>query len=98
MQMASRQVLATNHVVEIMLRWLDCRDWGQAFSEIMPKRKGAKLREESPNGITNTPEGNDQDDDLETPQTDNEAELAAHASLNRENGEGSEVAGDPVDS
>lgn len=98
MQMASRQVLATNHVVEIMLRWLECRDWGQAFSEIMPKRKGAKLREESPDGVADGPEENDQDDDLETHQTDNETELAAHASLNRENGDLCEVAGDAVDS
>jgi tRNA (guanine9-N1)-methyltransferase len=47
LQMASRQVLATNHVSEIMLRWLELGDWGQAFSLVMPKRKGAKLRDNS---------------------------------------------------
>jgi tRNA (guanine9-N1)-methyltransferase len=52
MSMLSRQVLATNHVVEIMLRWLECGNWGQAFVEVMPKRKGAKLK----NGDTHVEE------------------------------------------
>ena len=41
MVMQSRQVLATNHVVEIMVRWLECEDWGEAFMAVIPKRKGA---------------------------------------------------------
>ena len=45
MEMQSRFVLATNHVMEIMVRWLDCGDWGKAFLEVIPKRKGGKLRE-----------------------------------------------------
>jgi tRNA (guanine9-N1)-methyltransferase len=44
MEMQSRFVLATNHVVEIMLRWLECGDWGQSFVEVMPKRKGGVLK------------------------------------------------------
>lgn len=45
MQMASRFVLATNHVVEIMLRWLELGDWGKAFLQVMPKRKGGMLKD-----------------------------------------------------
>ena len=45
MQMSSRFVLATNHVVEIMLRWLEVGDWGQAFLKVMPKRKGGVLKD-----------------------------------------------------
>lgn len=45
MQMASRQVLATNHVVEIMSKWLETGDWGKAFDEVIPKRKGGKLKD-----------------------------------------------------
>ena len=45
MQMASRFVLATNHVVEIMLRWLELGDWGKAFLQVMPKRKGGILKD-----------------------------------------------------
>ncbi|KAG8157768.1 hypothetical protein KVR01_012430 [Diaporthe batatas] len=56
MQMASRQVLATNHVVEIMSKWLETGDWGKAFQEVIPKRKGGKLKGE--NG-----EGDDEDED-----------------------------------
>ncbi|KAK8163138.1 guanine-N(1)--methyltransferase [Phyllosticta citrichinensis] len=44
LQMNSRAVLATNHVNEIMLRWLECGDWGEAFMQVIPKRKGGQLR------------------------------------------------------
>ena len=44
MQMTSRFVLATNHVVEIMLRWLELGDWGKAFLQVVPKRKGGTLK------------------------------------------------------
>ncbi|RMZ85894.1 hypothetical protein DV737_g356, partial [Chaetothyriales sp. CBS 132003] len=47
MRMQSRFVLATNHVVEIMIRWLECGDWGEAFMKVIPKRKGGTLRLES---------------------------------------------------
>lgn len=42
-QMASRQVLTTNHVVEIMVRWLELGDWGKAFIQVLPQRKGGSL-------------------------------------------------------
>ncbi|EMD00184.1 hypothetical protein BAUCODRAFT_63556 [Baudoinia panamericana UAMH 10762] len=44
MEMQSRKVLATNHVNEIMLKWLECGDWGEAFVQVIPKRKGGKLK------------------------------------------------------
>jgi len=46
MEMASRFVLATNHVNEIMLKWLECGDWGEAFVQVIPKRKGGKLKDQ----------------------------------------------------
>lgn len=47
MQMTSRFVLATNHVAEIMLRWLELGDWGKAFLQVVPKRKGGVLKSET---------------------------------------------------
>lgn len=44
MDMTSRFVLATNHVVEIMLQWLELGDWGEAFLKVVPKRKGGVLK------------------------------------------------------
>ncbi|KAI5361174.1 Putative tRNA (guanine-N1-)-methyltransferase, tRNA methyltransferase TRMD/TRM10-type [Septoria linicola] len=45
MDMASRKVLATNHVNEILVKWLESGDWAEAFFKVMPKRKGGKLKE-----------------------------------------------------
>lgn len=44
MRMQSRYVLTTNHVVEIMTKWLQCGDWGEAFMDVIPKRKGGVLK------------------------------------------------------
>lgn len=46
LEMRDRQVLVTNHVHEILLKWMEFGDWGKAFMEVMPKRKGGKLRED----------------------------------------------------
>ncbi|KAL8674889.1 MAG: hypothetical protein Q9168_000692 [Polycauliona sp. 1 TL-2023] len=45
MKMSSRFVLATNHVVEIMLKWLEMGDWGKALMEVVPQRKGGVLKD-----------------------------------------------------
>ena len=44
MQMAGRFILATNHVSDIMVRWLELGDWGEAFERVIPKRKGGILK------------------------------------------------------
>jgi len=46
LEMRDRQVLVTNHVLEILLKWMEFGDWGKAFMEVMPKRKGGRLRED----------------------------------------------------
>ncbi|GAN05492.1 tRNA m(1)G methyltransferase Trm10 [Mucor ambiguus] len=38
-RLASRKVLTVNQVVEIMVKWLDYRDWEKAFMEVIPERK-----------------------------------------------------------
>ncbi|PNY25205.1 tRNA (Guanine(9)-N1)-methyltransferase [Tolypocladium capitatum] len=76
MVMQSRQVLATNHVVEIMLRWLECEDWGEAFTAVIPKRKGGRLigegRAEEEDGADGTEEaeveGEDEVEEAAEPQ------------------------------
>lgn len=40
-KMNSRKVLAVNHVFEIILEYLQTRDWQEAFFTILPQRKGA---------------------------------------------------------
>jgi tRNA (guanine9-N1)-methyltransferase len=33
------KIINTLIVVEIMIKWLDCRNWEQAFLEVIPERK-----------------------------------------------------------
>lgn len=64
-QMAARSVLATNHVVEIMLRWLEVGDWGEAFLKVLPPRKRGRLREN----------GEDKEEDVSQDDVGAEADL-----------------------
>ncbi|KAH9828212.1 tRNA (guanine(9)-N1)-methyltransferase [Teratosphaeria destructans] len=84
LEMSSRKVLATNHVNEIMVRWLECGDWGEAFMKVIPKRKGGKLRGEAEDG-----EAKGEDDE------DGKQAVEAHeASQDAENGTGETEPGD----
>ncbi|KAL3463019.1 guanine-1-methyltransferase-domain-containing protein [Aspergillus heterothallicus] len=62
-QMASRSILATNHVVEIMVRWLQLQDWGQAFMQTIPPRKGGVLRNGENDQEDATPQKSDAEPD-----------------------------------
>lgn len=61
LEMASRKVLATNHVNEIMVKYLECGDWGEAFIKVIPKRKGGQLK-----GSTNESEKPEDETELES--------------------------------
>ena len=56
-KMASRAVLATSHVVEIMVRWLELGDWGEAFMQVIPSRKGGVLKAPAGSSGTTNEEG-----------------------------------------
>jgi tRNA (guanine9-N1)-methyltransferase len=72
LEMKSRQVLVTNHVLEIMLKWMEFGDWGKAFMAVMPERKGAKLK-------------GDAEGDAENEEADEAEEAAEQQRLDREN-------------
>lgn len=70
LEMQSRKVLATNHVIEIMLKWLEYRDWGKAFLEVIPKRKGGALK-----GKKDENDSKEGEDDQEESDEDDNAAL-----------------------
>jgi len=72
-QMASRQVLATNHVVEIMLKWLELGDWGEAFIQVIPRRKGGTLKEDKRKEKEGE-EGNEEEEEEEEEENDRDKE------------------------
>jgi len=47
--------------VEIMLKWLECGNWGQAFLSVIPKRKGGRLIGSEAAGSEATVEENEDD-------------------------------------
>ncbi|OJJ48638.1 hypothetical protein ASPZODRAFT_130735 [Penicilliopsis zonata CBS 506.65] len=67
-QMSHRAVLATNHVVEIMLRWMELGDWGEAFMKVIPQRKGGVLKGQGADGD----DGEEYDDQEEQEEEDAE--------------------------
>jgi len=76
MEMQSRQVLATNHVNEIMIKWLEEGDWGRAFLSVIPKRKGGKLKGDKNGkaGKGNGAKSADRENDFEEEDEEDEEE------------------------
>ncbi|KAF6838985.1 tRNA m g methyltransferase domain containing protein [Colletotrichum musicola] len=103
MNISSRRVLATNHVLEIMLKWLETGDWAEAFLSVIPKRKEAKLKGDadgSQAGGSQVGEGEvvdsrfeeEEDEDVDERQTITENVAVPQEQTTEAKGESSETA------
>lgn len=84
MAMQSRFVLTTNQVVEIMGKWLQCGDWGQAFLEVIPKRKGGVLKEGGGSQAGGDDEGNVKEEDTKEDQKEDEPDKSTDTEIRPE--------------
>lgn len=78
MQMQSRTVLATNHVVEIMVDWLESGSWEQAFLKCIPKRKEATLKRNKDKSKKGGEEGEEHHDEDEAGNHEEDANAQLH--------------------
>ncbi|KEF62827.1 uncharacterized protein A1O9_00800 [Exophiala aquamarina CBS 119918] len=92
LEMQSRKVLTTNHVVEIMIRYLECGNWGEAFLKVIPKRKGGRLREEKKEGDDGIDdEGEEEEDDGGVEEEDRDHGEVVDDDYPNPNGQGGEI-------
>ena len=61
-KMASRHVLTVNQVLEIMLRWLEIKDWEKAFLSVIPKRKLQEALGDKENSVVGSEEAPQEDE------------------------------------
>ncbi|KAA8519225.1 hypothetical protein F0562_013481 [Nyssa sinensis] len=65
LKMSSSQVLTVNQVIEILLKFLETRDWKASFFEVIPQRKRCEADMEENQGDIEEEENEEEGDQLE---------------------------------
>ncbi|GAV59828.1 tRNA_m1G_MT domain-containing protein [Cephalotus follicularis] len=69
LKMSSSQVLTVNQVVEILLKFLETRDWKISFFEVIPSRKRCEVDSEEHQGEVDGKENKERDERTERKKT-----------------------------
>ncbi|XP_057462285.1 tRNA (guanine(9)-N1)-methyltransferase-like [Actinidia eriantha] len=65
LKMSSSQVLTVNQVIEILLKFLETKDWKSSFFQVIPQRKICESASEEHKGDSEQEENEEKDDQIE---------------------------------
>ncbi|XP_057471436.1 uncharacterized protein LOC130760229 [Actinidia eriantha] len=78
LKMSSSQVLTVNQVIEVLLKFLETKDWKTSFFQVIPQRKRCESASEEHKGDSDREGNEEKDDQIERKRKSMELESPPH--------------------